>query len=176
MRIIMALLGLILSGALLTPTTVFAQSRGYEYMLNGKTYATNPRMISGPGGCNSDLLDTRTGKIVCPLDTVISPQSVWRQIVWQHCTIDAYGDSPCVGGYVAVGHNCPQRPNQCRYYRIMRTYDGQYGSRGSSDVNLGRIETLGNELWIERPGSGLWKLFLRCHAYQENQSRHTGTC
>lgn len=145
------------------PSYSQSPNAGYQYRLNGKVYSTNSRTMSGPQGCNSGLVDLRTGRMVCPLDSVVSPQAIWEQIVTGHCGLNEYGDSLCVGGIVAVGRNCPQNPGVCRYYRIKNTY----AQLETWDVRITNISHLGDELWITRPGQGmLWRLFTECHADQ----------
>ena len=138
-----------------------AQSRGYEYTLNGRTITTNPDVMSGPRGCQSNLMNIETREMVCPGDEIATPRSIWAGHIARHCGIDREGES-CIGGFVAVGRNCPAVPQGCRIFRIRRPYDtiDQY------EVNMLRISQLGDELWIARPGEGYWRLFASCHAGQ----------
>ncbi len=169
-----ALLGLAVACAMLAPAVTSAQARGYEFKLNGTTIQTTQNM-SGPGGCNSVLVNKYTGRPECPANTIASPQTVWESIVFRHCPINTRGESSCIGGFVAVAPNdrvnCPQTPGQCRYYRIAPTY----GYRERSEVNVGYISRLGRYLWIARPAGEYWDLFGRCFNAQYTMDRR-GAC
>lgn len=168
-------LGLLFTGFVIAlvavPQLAHAQNR-YEYSLNGRTIGTNPDVMSGPYGCRSDLLNIRSGRLVCPGDEVATPDSLWRAHIARECgfTRSAYEQGSrvrdtCIGGFVAAGRNCPRTPANCRFFRIVHPYD----TREDWSVSVSRIYQLGDELWIARPNDALWGMFSRCHANQYTQ-------
>ena len=157
--------------ACIVPTASSAQT-GYEFTLNGRTISTNPASMSGPRGCQSNLMNIETGEMVCPLDSVATPRSVWAGYVARYCASELESQS-CIGGFVAVGRECPSRPQTCRYFRIVHSYDrlNQY------EVSVTGISRLGNELWIARPyGDGYWRLFGEHFNSQFAQYSRRGRC
>jgi hypothetical protein len=176
----MRIFGILCAFLLALPATALAQDYGWQFQLNDRTITTNPDRMSGPYGCRSNLANTDTGETVCPFDGVADPASVWRTQVAMHCDVvrrgqySAYGfyANQCIGGYVAVGDNCPQRPRGCTYYRIAE--EGTW--QGNWMVPASRIHELGNELWIARPGTGLMGLFSRCWEAQGLPNRAHSRC
>lgn len=175
MRIVLSVLALVLA-----PVGAQAQDYGYRFELNGRVFTTNPNTMSGPGGCRSNLMNVETGEMVCPMDRIADPQSVWRGYVARFCGVvnrdrySGYGfyGNDCIGGYVAVGDNCPQRPHGCRYYRV-----AEEGTLyGTWLVPASRIHELGNELWIAKPGSALMGLLSRCWEAQGIPNRALSRC
>ena len=177
MRIIFALL---VAWLTVSVDPAFAQHNSYHYTLNGRTIATNPQMMSGPYGCRSDLMNIRTQQMVCPGDEVATPDSIWRYHIAQFCgrTQPNYqGYDPqqvsCIGGFVAVGHDCARLPHTCQYFRITEPH----GFQESWTVPVDRIHELGTELRIARSrDDGLYGLFARCHARQFAQYPSRGSC
>lgn len=159
--------------------TAHAQSRdSYTYSLNGRDYATNPNMLSGPGGCRSNLLNVETGRLVCPADGTASWRSLLQLEVARECGMtrpdwqQGLAESSCIGGFVAVGRECPRLPHTCRYFRIVDSYD----VRERWTVSVTRIHELGNQLWVARPRGTHWSLFGRCHADQYSRYPHRYSC
>lgn len=140
---------------------------GYQFRLNGKVIMTDRQLLSGPSGCQSDLVDRTNGQPICPFDnTNISPQTVWEATIARKCPINRYGESLCIGGIVAVGQNCMKPSSYCSYYRIVPTYK----QTQQWEVNVHRIGQLGREVWIESSGS-LYRHFLFCHGEQYKSYR-----
>jgi len=176
MRHIMLLVALFLA----IPAAASAQQYGYQFELNGQVIMTNPDLMSGPYGCRSNYVNVETGKPACAFDGIADPYSVWRTQVAMHCDVVRRGQwsgqgfygNQCIGGYVAVGDNCPQRPRGCTYYRIAE--EGMWHDNWT--VPASRIHELGNEMWIARPGTGLMGLFSRCWEAQGLPNRAHSRC
>ncbi len=178
MRLITTLLAVLV---LAIPAVASAQQYGYQFELNGRVVTTNPDRVSGPYGCTSNLANTDTGETVCPFDRIASPDSVWRTQIAIHCDVIRRGQvsqygyyaNQCIGGYVAVGDNCPQNFRRCTYYRVSEEGTWQ---QGPWTVPASEIHQLGTELWIARPGTALMDLFSRCWEAQGLPDRRLSRC